>query len=78
MIRFLFSLLVGAIVLWFATQVPLGNRTLWGHIKAISDTRAAKDFADGTRQEAKKVADQLLDKPDAAPPPKGHKHVESR
>jgi ABC-type uncharacterized transport system permease subunit len=74
MIRFLFSLLVLAIVVWFATMVPLGNRTLWGHIRAISETREAKDFANGTRKEAKKVADQLLAGADAGvrPEPKHH------
>ncbi len=66
MIRMLISLLMFAILIWFATMVPLGNRTLWGHIKAISGTQEAKDFADGTRKEAKKVADQVLAPPDMA------------
>ena len=74
LIRFCFSLLVLAVVVWFATMVPLGDRTLWGHIKAIAGTHEAKDLADGTRKEAQKVADKLLDKPDAATPPEPHRH----
>jgi hypothetical protein len=58
--RFLFSLLILAMVIWFTTMVPLGSRTLWGHMKAIAGTQEAKELAEGTKQEAKKVADQLL------------------
>jgi hypothetical protein len=64
LIRFLFSLLVFAMVVWFAVTVPLGSRTLWGHMKAIAGTKEAQDFADGTKQEAKKVAEKLLAEPD--------------
>ncbi|MEO6950322.1 MAG: hypothetical protein ABI321_00810 [Polyangia bacterium] len=74
LVRFVFSLLVLAVLVWFATMVPLGDHTLWGHLKAIAGTHEAKDFADGTRKEAQKVADKLLDKPDAATAPEPHRH----
>jgi hypothetical protein len=64
LVRFLFSLIIFAIVVWFAVSVPLGSRTLWGHLKAIAGTKEAKDFAEGTKEEAKKVADKLLAEPD--------------
>jgi hypothetical protein len=59
LIRFLGTLLLLAIIAYFATTVQLGKRTLWGHLVAIFSTPAAKDLADGTKEEAKKVADRL-------------------
>src|SRR5271154_346388 len=59
LIRFLFSLLMLAAVVWFAVNVPLGKRTLWGHLHAIFSTPEAKDLADGTKEEAQKVADKV-------------------
>jgi hypothetical protein len=60
LVRFFFSLVIFAVVIWFATMVPLGSRTLWGHLRAIAGTQEAKELAEGTKEEAKKVADQLL------------------
>ena len=60
LIRWAFSLVIFAIVLWFATNVQLGTRTLWGHMKAISGTKEAHEFAEGTKAEAKKVAEKLM------------------
>jgi len=60
LIRWAFSLVIFAIVLWFATNVQLGTRTLWGHMKAISGTKEAQEFAEGTKAEAKKVAEKLM------------------
>jgi hypothetical protein len=59
LIRFLISLAMLAAFVWFATTVPLGKRTLWGHMKAIFSTPEAKDLANGTKQEAQKVADKV-------------------
>jgi hypothetical protein len=58
-VRFLFSLMVLAVVVWFATTVPLGKRTLWGHLRAIAGTQEAKDLAEGTAEEAHKVAERM-------------------
>jgi hypothetical protein len=57
--RFLLSIVFIAIIVYFATTVQLGKRTLWGHLVAIFSTPAAKDLAEGTKEEAKKVADRL-------------------
>jgi hypothetical protein len=56
LIRLLLSLAMLAVLVWFATNVPLGKRTLWGHLQAIFATQAAKDLADGTKEEAERVA----------------------
>jgi hypothetical protein len=70
LIRWLLWLACIAGFVWFATTVKLGKRTLWRHVVAIFSTREAKDLADGTRQEARRVAAKLrseIDRPDAAP-----------
>lgn len=59
LIRFLISLAIFAAFIWFATTVTLGKRTLCGHLRAIFSTQEAKDLADGTKEEAKKVADRF-------------------
>jgi hypothetical protein len=59
LIRFFFSLLMFAVLIWFATTVPLGKRTLWGHLRAIWGTPEAQDLAHGTVEEAKKVAGRV-------------------
>ena len=59
MLRFLFSLIMLAVLAYFATTVPLGKRTLWGHLVAIFRTEEAKDLVDGTKDEARKLADRL-------------------
>jgi hypothetical protein len=69
LIRFLISLLMLAAFVWFAVSVPLGKRTLWGHTQAIFATQEAKDLAEGTKEEAEKVArkvKQELHPPDMA------------
>lgn len=56
LIRFLISLAMLAVFVWFAVTVPIGKRTLWGHARAIWGTQEAQDLADGTKEEAEKVA----------------------
>jgi hypothetical protein len=69
LVRWLFSLAVLAIVLWFATNVPLGKRTLWGHVRAIVSTQEAKDLAEGTKEEAERMARRVKEelRKDATP-----------
>lgn len=59
LLRWLFSLVIFAIVVFFAATVELGKRTLFGHLWAILHTQEAKDLADGTKVEAKKVAERM-------------------
>jgi hypothetical protein len=56
LVRLLMSLVMLAAFVWFCVTVPLGKRTLWGHVHAIFATQEAKDLADGTKEEAEKVA----------------------
>jgi hypothetical protein len=56
LVRFLFSCVVLCAFIWFAVTVPIGKRTLWGHVHAIFATQEAHDLADGTKEEAEKVA----------------------
>ncbi len=70
LIRFCVSLAMFAAFVWFAVTVPLGKRTLWGHVMAIFGTQEAKDLAEGTKEEAEKVARRVRDElhaPDMAP-----------
>lgn len=69
LVRFLFSLVMLMAFVWFAVTVPLGKRTLWGHVHAIFGTQEAKDLAEGTKEEAEKVARKVkaeLHQPDMA------------
>ena len=56
LVRLLFSIVMLVAFVWFAVTVPIGKRTLWGHVHAIFATQEAKDLADGTKEEAEKVA----------------------
>ncbi len=81
LLRLVVSLFVCAVVIWFATMVPLGSRTLWGHLRAISGTQEAKELAEGTKAEAMKVAGRLLGRDagvDAAAPGRALEDVGAR
>src|SRR5205807_1324600 len=58
-LRWLLSLAATAGLLWAAYRVPLGKHTLFGHVRAIFGTQEAKDLAEGTEQEAEKVAERV-------------------
>jgi hypothetical protein len=59
LLRFLLSLALTALLIWFALRVPLGKHTLWGHLQAIFSSQEARDLAEGTREEARKVAEKV-------------------
>ncbi len=59
LLRWAFSLVIFAIVVFFAATVELGKRTLFGHLWAIIHTQEAKDLADGTKDQAKRVAEKM-------------------
>ncbi len=78
LVRFLISVVMLFAFVWFAVTVPLGKRTLWGHVHAIFATQEAKDLAEGTKEEAEKVArkvKQELHPRDMAEPPPPPRHV---
>jgi hypothetical protein len=57
--RWLFWTVALSALIWFGTTVRLGRRTLFGHLLAIARTPEAKDLADGTKEEAEKVAERV-------------------
>ncbi len=57
--RWAFYLVMFAAFVWFGTMVPLGNRSLFGHILAIAHTKEAHELAEGTKLEAEKVAEKV-------------------
>ena len=59
LIRWLLWLVCFVALLWFSATVKLGKRTLFGHMHAIFTSREAQDLADGTKQEAHKLAERL-------------------
>jgi hypothetical protein len=59
LVRWLFWLLVFIAALWFSATVKLGKRTLFGHLHAIFTSREARELADGTQEEAHRLADRL-------------------
>jgi hypothetical protein len=58
-LRGIFWLSALAVLIWFSATVPLGNRTLLGHLRAISSTPEARDLASGTEEEARRVAERI-------------------
>lgn len=54
---------LGAFV-WFALTVPLGDRTFFGHVKAIAQSRESQELVKGTKD---KVSGLLDGKGDKAP-----------
>ncbi len=65
MLRFLklviyLALLAGFI--WFGTNVQLGNRTLFGHIRNIWKTHESQELVDGAKGKVGDLVDRASDK----------------
>jgi len=52
MIRFVLYLAIAIVIVWVAITVPLGKRTLVGHIRAIWNTEQVQDLKDGVKEKA--------------------------
>jgi len=59
LLRWLFWLCALVSMAWFAATVPLGDRTLMQHLRAIASTPEAKSLGEGARDEAGKMTDRL-------------------
>ncbi len=59
MIRFLVYLILAIIVVYVATQVPLGKHTFVGHIRAIWHTEQVQDLKDGVKEKTRPAVDRL-------------------
>ncbi|MEA2696358.1 MAG: hypothetical protein QOI66_629 [Myxococcales bacterium] len=75
MLKFFFALVVLVAFAWFGTTVPLGPRTLFGHLQAISHTKESQELVEGTKQSAKPLVDdvrrRIAGSPDSEGDPKG-------
>jgi len=58
LIKLILSLAALAGFVWFGANVPLGNRTLFGHLQAIGQTREAKELVEGTRESARPFVEE--------------------
>lgn len=59
MFRFLFYLAIAVVVVYAATTVPLGKRTLWGHIQAIWHTEQVQELKEGVKEKAGPAVDRI-------------------
>lgn len=59
MIRALISLALLATLAWAVTSVPLGSRTLWGHLSAIWSTPEAKEMQAGIKEAAEPAIEKV-------------------
>jgi len=59
MIRFLVYLVIAIGLVYFATTVPLGKRTLVGHVRAIWHTEQVQDLKQGVKEKAGPAVDRL-------------------
>lgn len=58
---------------YFAATVPLGQRTLLGHLRAIASTPEARELGEGAREEAGKVAERVRQQLQAGDGGEAHK-----
>jgi hypothetical protein len=59
MIRFLLYLVIAIGLVYFATTVPLGKRTLVGHVRAIWHTEEVQELKQGVKEKAGPAVDRL-------------------
>lgn len=59
MIRFLLYLAIAIGLVYFATTVPLGKRTLVGHVRAIWHTQEVQELKQGVKDKAGPAVDRL-------------------
>lgn len=52
MIRFVFTLIIVGVLVFFGATVKLGKRTFFGHVAAIWRTDEAKDMREGVSEKA--------------------------
>jgi hypothetical protein len=80
-IKFLISMALLGGFLWFGFTVPLGKHTLFGHFKAIWNSKETQDMVDGTKDAAGPAVDKLkrgvkagVDEATKDPPPEKPAH----
>jgi hypothetical protein len=53
LIRFLLSLVILGAIVYVVVAVPLGQKTLWQHLRAIAGTKESQELVDEVKQKAK-------------------------
>jgi hypothetical protein len=53
LIRFLLSLVILGAIIYIAVAVPLGQKTLWQHLRAIAGSKESQELVDEVKQKAK-------------------------
>ena len=59
MLRFIVYLAIAIAIVWFSTTVPIGKRTLVGHVRAIWHTEQVQDLKEGVKEKAGPAVDRL-------------------
>ncbi len=59
MLKWLFRLVALVAIVWFGAMVPLGRRTLFGHLWAIAHTQEAKELGEGAKEASGHLADKV-------------------
>ncbi len=59
MVRFLVYLVIAMGLFYVATQVPLGRRTLVGHVRAIWHTEEVQELKDGVKETTQPAVDRI-------------------
>jgi hypothetical protein len=59
MIRFLLYLAIAIGLVYFATTVQLGKRTLVGHVRAIWHTEEVQELKEGVKEKAGPAVDRI-------------------
>jgi hypothetical protein len=59
MLRFLFYVAIAIGLVYFATNVQLGKRTLVGHVRAIWHTEQVQDLKEGVKDKAGPAVERL-------------------
>ncbi|HEY4060175.1 MAG TPA: hypothetical protein VGM39_26355 [Kofleriaceae bacterium] len=59
MIKFLIYLALAIVIVWLAVTVPLGKKTLWGHVQAIWATPAVQDLKNGVEEKAAPAVEKV-------------------
>ena len=59
MLRFLVYLVIAIGLFYVATEVPLGKRTLVGHVRAIWHTEEVQELKDGVKEKTQPAVDRI-------------------
>ncbi len=69
MVKFLLGLTCLGVFVWGGLTVPLGERTLFGHLRAIGGSKESQDLVRGTRQKVVDVKTRIVTGESEAPDP---------